>query len=176
MAKSSFKQIKEDEKKVLNQLLDDSRRSPNEIANKLKFSRQKVWKIIKKLEKEKKIWGYTAIVNEYDKDKRVHFALIKHKVPYLDNTSQIIKNVKNDNSSKLDIKLLDLYYTNGYYDCICKFAAKDLKDAKKYVGYLSKEYEDCVSEIHLVESVFNIVQSNKINPNLEELRQFSIEN
>ena len=41
MPKSSNKQIEEDEKKVIKLLLEDSRQSPNEIAKKLGFSRQK---------------------------------------------------------------------------------------------------------------------------------------
>ena len=57
MSKSSREQIDDDEKKVLWQLRRNSKESIDAIAKKCRFSRQKVWRIIKRLEKNKTIWG-----------------------------------------------------------------------------------------------------------------------
>lgn len=174
MAKSSDKKIKDDKSKIIQQLKIDARQSPNNIAKKLGFSRQKVWRYIKELEKEK-IWGYTAVIDELEDDTHEYFALIKQRIPYLENIDQIITNLKAENSSKLDIQLVGLFYTNGPYDAICKFKAKDIKEAKKYLGYIAKEYGDLVVNIDLCESVFPMVQFGKLNPKLDELKEFSIE-
>lgn len=77
MPKKSKKQMKEDEKKIINYLKKDSRTSINEMAEKLGFSRQKVWRIIKNLEKDKKIWGYTAIIDDDTFNIKRYIILIK---------------------------------------------------------------------------------------------------
>ena len=56
MPKSSKKQIDADEKKVKRELKKNSKESIDKIAKKCEFSRQKVWRIIKRLEKNKTIW------------------------------------------------------------------------------------------------------------------------
>jgi len=56
MPKSSRKQIDNDEKKILRELQKNSKESIDKIAKKCGFSRQKVWRIIKRLEKNKTIW------------------------------------------------------------------------------------------------------------------------
>ena len=57
MPKSSQKRLIEDEEKILEILQTHAKASIDDIAKKCGFSRQKVWRIIKKLEEEKTIWG-----------------------------------------------------------------------------------------------------------------------
>jgi len=54
MSKSSEEQIQIDERKIIDELRANSNKSINEIAEKLGFSRQKAWRIVKNLEKNKK--------------------------------------------------------------------------------------------------------------------------
>ncbi len=56
MAKSSKKQIYEDELKVIVELQKNSNENIGAIAKKCGFSRQKAWRIIKELEENKTIW------------------------------------------------------------------------------------------------------------------------
>ena len=91
MSRSSVKQIEEDEQKIIQQLMKDSRQSPHEIAEHCGFSRQKVWRIINKLEENKKLWGYTAIVDDDHTDRKTYFLLLKTKGPF----DSIIKEVIN---------------------------------------------------------------------------------
>jgi DNA-binding Lrp family transcriptional regulator len=51
MPKQSKKQLQDDEQKIIQELLRDSSQNINAIADKLGFSRQKVWRVIKNLEK-----------------------------------------------------------------------------------------------------------------------------
>jgi len=53
MAKRSSVQIEQDENKILDALEQHSKDSVDEIAKSCGFSRQKVWRIIKDLEKRK---------------------------------------------------------------------------------------------------------------------------
>lgn len=66
MVKVSVQQIDEDEKKVIAELTKNSNQSIDQLAKRCRFSRQKIWRIIKKLEKNQTIWGYHAVV-DYEK-------------------------------------------------------------------------------------------------------------
>ena len=57
MPKISKETRVKDERKVLEILQSNAKGSIDDIAKKCRFSRQKVWQIIKKLENEKAIWG-----------------------------------------------------------------------------------------------------------------------
>ena len=63
MAKVSAKQIDIDERKVIAALQSNAKESIDVIAKQCGFSRQKVWRIIKRLEKNRTIWGYHAVVD-----------------------------------------------------------------------------------------------------------------
>ncbi|PNX45874.1 MAG: transcriptional regulator, partial [Thermoplasmata archaeon M11B2D] len=77
MAKSSKKQIDQDEKRVIEQLQRNSNESIDKIAKTCGFSRQKVWRIIKRLENNKTIWGYTAIPDKEKQGVHHYIMLIK---------------------------------------------------------------------------------------------------
>ena len=175
MPKSSFNKVNEDKSKLLQLLEKNPKLSANEISENLGFSRQKAWRLVKDLEKSGMIWGYTTVIDESVRDYQIFFALIKQNIPYLECTDRIIKNVRADNSAKIGVKLIGLYYTTGPYDGVCIFAAKNITDAKKYLGYMMKQYEEYVTSIDLVQSIFPMVHLGKINPNLEKLKEFSIE-
>jgi len=51
------------EKKVIAELRKNAKGSVDALAKRCEFSRQKVWRIRKRLEKDKTVWGYAAIVN-----------------------------------------------------------------------------------------------------------------
>ena len=57
MPKSSKEEVIQSENIVLKELKKDASKSIDAIAKDHNFSRQKVWRIIKRLEKNKKIWG-----------------------------------------------------------------------------------------------------------------------
>jgi len=162
MSKSSNDQIKEDKKKVIQQLQMNARKSPHDIAKKLGFSRQKAWKLIKELEKENTIWGYNAIVGEKAGERTTYFALIKNKIPPFDYIEAIIKRIRGKSASKV-------------YDWITAFNAKNITDAKIFCSYIQKEYGKYIERIDLLESVFPLIKCGKVNPDLEQLRKFIIE-
>ena len=93
MPKNSISQIEKDEKKILTELKINANKSINEIAKTCGFSRQKVWRIIKNLEKNNTIWGYTAIL-DYDKlNKKRYQMLLKRSHQPL--TKEIINQILN---------------------------------------------------------------------------------
>ena len=91
MVKSSNETIEKDIQSVLYELQKNSRKSVNDIALKLGFSRQKTWRLIKDLENDKTIWGYTAIVDDNKiSQKRFFITLKKAQVPVKDEKLNLI--------------------------------------------------------------------------------------
>ncbi len=175
MSKSSNNQIKEDKEKVIQQLIMDARKSSHEIAKKLGFSRQKIWKIIKELEKENTIWGYSAVIGEKAGERITYFALIKNKIPPFDYIDTIIKRIREKSVGKIDVIIKGTYYLNGVYDWITAFTAKNITEAKIFCAYMQKEYGEYIERVDLLESVFPLIKCGKVNPELEQLRKFIIE-
>ena len=154
--------------------MEDSRQSPHEIAEKCGFSRQKVWRIIDRLNEKYSVWGYTTVVDDNYDNSNTYFALVKTRVPFSNIIDKLIQRVKKEKSGELGIKVLGNYYVNGLYDWVIIFTAKNLCDAKKMCGYLQKYYGNHLKEIDLLNTVFPLRKSGKINPNIEQLKDFTI--
>jgi DNA-binding Lrp family transcriptional regulator len=173
MAKSSKKQIDQDEKRVIEQLQRNSNESIDKIAKTCGFSRQKVWRIIKRLENNKTIWGYTAIP---DKDKQG----VRHYIMLLKRSNQpageIIDNVldsfKKYTGKNLGVFVQTACMLQGEYDAMLCFTAKDISVAKRFTEFLKKKYAPYISDITMVEDIFSIRISGMMNPKVDELKEF----
>ena len=174
MAKNSRQQIIVDEKKIVRELSTNANKSINEIAKTCGFSRQKVWRIIKNLEKNNTIWGYTAVVDEEKQDMKSYMVLIKRSIQPIDDgiIDRIIERELSKNSESLKIRILHSFYTSGVYDWIICFNAFDLKNAKKFVEIVAKLFEGYISDIHLIEELFAAQKCGIVNPEIEKLREF----
>jgi DNA-binding Lrp family transcriptional regulator len=174
MAKNSAKQIREDEKKIIDELQKNANNSINEIASKCKFSRQKVWRIIKNLEKNNTIWGYTAVIDEIKQEMKKYFVLIKRtNLPVtVEIIDKIISRELKKKSKDLDVKLITSSLTNGAYDYFICFNAPDIKNAKRFVENLNKLFEGMISEIHLIEELFCVQKCGIENPNVERIKEY----
>ena len=173
MPKSSLKQVKKDELKIIRELKKNANQSINDIAKKCGFSRQKVWRAIKNLEKNDIIWGYTAIVDDLKLDRKKYFILIKRaSKPLTDMIDKIILRVLKEKSEELDIEIITGTLTNGTYDFICCFNAPDIINAKRFLENLNKVFGSMISKIDLIEELFCIQNCGIENPNREQLKEF----
>ena len=174
MPKSSQKQINEDEKKVLKLLQTNSGDSIETIAKKCGFSRQKLWRIKNRLEKNKTIWGYHAVVDEEKMGLRRYLILIKRTNNPLSEmqlnviTSRKVKQV----SSKLGINIECSYYIHGSYDWFIMVTAKDLRLVKKVIEVFTILLKGFISEVQVEEVIFPVENSNFTNPNLDQIKEF----
>jgi len=174
MAKNSKKQIMLDELRIIDQLSKNANKSINEIAKNLGFSRQKVWRIIKNLERNKTIWGYTSIIDQEKQNKKTYIALIKRSANPL-NKEMIEKLVRRETikrAAKIGVKIVTSLYTNGIYDWLIFFNASDIRDAKRFVEDLNKTYEGFIEETSLLENLFMAEHCGIENPEIDKLRDF----
>jgi DNA-binding Lrp family transcriptional regulator len=171
MPKSSLTRLIEDEEKILEILEIDAKASIDDIAKKCGFSRQKVWRIIKKLEDEKIIWGYTAIFEE-ERYNLKHFVMLMKR-----NTNPIDQKMMQEVlSTRLDdllkdsvIKLENIEYVHGSFDGIFTFFAPDLITAKKFCDRFKERFNQYVASVELLEGIFFIRSQRLSNPNLKKM-------
>lgn len=173
MAKNSNKQIIEDEKRIVQELLQNANKSVNEIAKSCGFSRQKVWRIIKNLENNNTIWGYTAVIDGEKQDQQSYIVLIKRTNQPINNAmlDKIIKRELVTRAEKIGSRIHTSMYTNGVYDWVICFNAKNTKDAKRFVEELNRMFEGYIADIQLLESLFVIQESGIQNPEAEKLKE-----
>ncbi len=174
MPKNSKKQIVNDEQEVLHELQKDARQSPHEIAKKCGFSRQKVWRIIKKLENDNVIWGYTAIIDEKKQDMKLYMVLVKRT--NLPISGEIIKRVTSGDfkriADSIGIIITSSFYLNGVYDCLVVFHASDLGKAKQFCEVLNKSFTGFIAELSLLEVIFTNRNHGILNPEKDRIKEY----
>ena len=174
MSKSSISQIELDEKKVMDALQKNARGSIDKIAVDCGFSRQKVWRVIKRLEENKTIWGYTAIVDEEKEGFKNFVLLVKRTtVPISEDiVERIISRKLEDLSSRANVEVITSRYSHGTYDWIISFRAEDIKKAKKFCEIFNNLYRKYVAGIDLLETLFFVRREGVLNPEPERLKEF----
>jgi DNA-binding Lrp family transcriptional regulator len=174
MPKRSKKQIAEDEKQILTELQKNANESIDTIARHCKFSRQKVWRSIKRLEAEHIIWGYTAIVDDKKQDRKHFVALIKKTTKPLDEatTNSAASTKLQDLVSSQGISIESSFYVHGEYDWIITFTAQDIQHAKKFCEILNATYEGHIAKINLQETLFWVRKQRIFNPEAKKLKEF----
>jgi len=173
MPKSSKEQIDKDEKKVISELQKNSKESIDKIAKRCGFSRQKVWRIIKRLEKNKQIWGYSAIVDIEKLDLKRYIMLIKRSSkPAANAIKKIIDLTIHKTGEKLGIDIECSSYLHGEYDWMLVFNTSDIMNAKRFTEALNKEYYDVISEVQVLEDIFSVKKCGKVNPEVHKLKEF----
>jgi len=173
MAKNSVAQIQKDEQKIIKELLKNANKSINEVAKTCNFSRQKVWRIIKTLEKNNTIWGYTAVVDEEKLEKKGYVILIKRTNKPVDKQvlDSIISRYMEEKADEIGINIRSSIYTNGIYDFMICIEADSIKNAKKFCENLTRNFSGFIQELHLLDKMFSIKKSGLKNPNVNNLRE-----
>lgn len=173
MAKSSKETMINDELRVLTFLEQSGKESIDAIAKKFGFSRQKVWRIIKKLEDEKIIWGYTAISDEKEKNLKHFTALVKKSaMPLEDNVKKEIFTDKIDNHPQGLVSIENIYFTHGMCDIILTFYAPDVITAKRFLNYSFVRLQKFIKEYTLIETLFPLRKQGLKNPKIKEFSDY----
>ena len=172
MPKSSKKQIDEDEKRVIRELQRNSKESIDKIAKKCGFSRQKVWRIIKRLEKNKTIWGYHAVVDNNKVGLQRYFILVKrtNKPFSKEHIDSIIKRKIKPEIAEKGIIVDGTSYVHGDFDGVYEIRASNIRQVKKFCETLNNLSRDYISEMRILEELFPIEKNGIVNPNIEELK------
>jgi DNA-binding Lrp family transcriptional regulator len=173
MAKTSKKQIEIDERKVIEQLQKNCMENLDLFAKNCGFSRQKVWRIIKNLERDKVVWGYTGIIDTEFLQKKHYVLLMKRNAQKINQkiVDILLSRDFEDVVLKLGITIETSSYTHGKYDWIATFLAPDIIHAKKFSELVKTTYPDTFERIDLLETLFDIKRQNVFNPNAKRIKE-----
>jgi len=172
MAKSSKKQIDQDEKRVIEQLQRNSNESIDKIAKTCGFSRQKVWRIIKRLESNKTIWGYTAVPDKEKQGVHHYIMLIKRSnQPAGEVIDNVVDGFKKYIGKNLGVFVQTACILQGEYDMLLCFTAKDITIAKRFIEFINKKYSSYIRDIMLMEDIFSIRLSGMMNPKVDDIKE-----
>jgi DNA-binding Lrp family transcriptional regulator len=157
----------------LDALEQHSKDSIDEITKRCGFSRQKVWRIIKDLEKKKIIWGYTAITDEDPRDLKHYILLVKRNTfPFDESLKKEIIFEKLDAYAPDSVKIENIFFTHGSFDVVLTFYAADLINAKKFIQIAFKKFEKYIGDYLLLETLVPVRKQGLKNPQIKNLTQF----
>jgi DNA-binding Lrp family transcriptional regulator len=171
--KNSKITLNNDEKKVIEALEKNAKENIETIAKKCGFSRQKVWRIIKNLEKEKIIWGYSTVSDEEVQGMKHFILIIKRSTVPID--TAIKKELAGQKLSTFlpdTVKVEHIYLTHGAYGGVFTFYAPDLMTAKRLVQTITNNIGFYFDELVLLETLFPIRKSGLRNPHIKQLVEF----
>ena len=161
-------------KKILDVLKTNANESIDVIAKKCGFSRQKIWRIIKKLEKNKTIWGYTAVCDDESYNLK-HFTMLTKRTTFpIDQKmlQEILTTRLDDLIPGTFIRIENIQYVHGCFDGIFTFLAEDLVTAKKFYEQFNKRFNKYITAVELLESILIIRKQVIRNPRLKEQIKF----
>ncbi len=169
MAKVSQEQTMEDERKVVEVLRTHAKDNIESIAKRCKFSPQKVWRIISKLEKEKRIWGYSAVVDdEYFGMHHYYMSLSRTSVPLPKEAIEEVLFTRLDDILPGSIMIENIEYVNGTCDAVITFFAKDVVGAKRFMEKFNQRFNIYIENLSLCESVYTVRRRGLRNPNIKK--------
>ena len=174
MVKSSKMRLEQDEKKILFELLTNAKENIETIAKNCGFSRQKVWRVIKQMEENQMIWGYTAVFDE-KKIGMNHFILMLKRTskPLKEGTSEkIISRRGEDILRKLGGIIETSAFVHGDYDWFVTFTAEDIIQAKKYSDALTQLHPGEIEKATLIQTLLFIKKQYILNPDRTNLKDF----
>lgn len=174
MPKRSREKVESDVLKIVKIFQTDARISFNELAKKSGFSRQKIWRIIKNLEKNNTIWGYTTIFDMKKFGLKQFIIMLKRKggTQIENQLEQLIDRKIKEKIEAMGVFIESSFYTNGEYDWISIAYAESIIDMKKYMDFILRYSGDVLEDIKIVEILFPLEKSNIENPNKKELLEY----
>ena len=173
MNKHNYIQDLKVEEKILEELQKNCRLSPDEIGKKCGCSRYKVNRIMKKLEENNTIVGYTAVINPTKLNLKYFVILVKRSSIPLD--EDVLKRLQASRNTdfvpNVDVKSIASLYVHGKYDWVTSFSAKDISIAKEFCNKILKYYNKYINNLELLEIVAPIRLSGFIIPTEEEIKE-----
>jgi len=169
--KNSDETLSQDELQILTILEQHAKESVDEIAKKCGFSRQKVWRIIKHLEEEKIIWGYSAISPIEEKGKHFILLLMRSTMPLDESMKKEVITEKLDDHLPSGVTIENIFIVHGEsWNAMISFYAPDLVTAKKVVEGLFQRTGKYFTNQHLLIQVLFPIRMNWFkNPRIKEL-------
>ena len=121
------------------------------------------------MEKNKEIWGYTAVFDPKLVGKKPF--IVNFKLDLTVNAENFLKEGASDKRLKENEEIYEVqtsFFTHGKSDFMYIFWAKDIIEAKKMVNIYRQIYKENITDADLYEGLVTLRWSGILNPNLHE--------
>lgn len=164
----------EDENKIIKELKENSKKSIDKIAERCNFSRQKVWRTIKRLEENKTIWGYTVITDDEKQTLKHYTVLIKRSTNPLNKEviDEVVKGSLEDRFKDEEISIKNVLFVHGEYDWIITITAPNIKMMKRLCEKMMEMFGEYISGYTVLETIIPIRCQGIKNPAAEKQAMF----
>jgi DNA-binding Lrp family transcriptional regulator len=139
MPKQSKEKIAEETQNVLAALQQNAKENLTKIAQQCHMSKQKLQRIIRHLEKTRKIWGYTAIVDEQGDPYKKFILLLKRTMEKFDDTkmddmiSKRFKPLYEQFGFALRVRIISMASTIGWWFLLPRTCCRRKNSVKSYL-------------------------------------------
>ncbi len=174
MSKSSNDQIGQDEKKIISELVKNSKENIDTIAKHCGFSAQKVRRVIKQMEQNHLIWGYTSVFDEKKIGLKHFMMMAKRTSGHVEEKTvdKIIKRELEDRAAELGITIESSAYVHGDYDWIITFTAEDIAQAKMLSNSMNQLHPNKIEKVTIIQTLMFIKKQYILNPDRKVLKDF----
>lgn len=173
MTKRSTELKNKDTIKVIECLEQHAKENMSEIGKRCGLSLQKVARIMSRLEKEKIIWGYSAVTDGTFRNLKHYFALVKRNtIPFDESMKKEIAAEKIDHILSSNAKLESLFFTHGSYDVVMTFYAPNLLAAKEFITKIYDRVGKYFGEYLLLETLLPIRKNGLKNPQTAQIIKY----
>jgi len=173
MPKRNNALIAEETQNVLAALQNNAKENITTIAKQCHMSKEKLSRTIRHLEKNHKIWGYTAIVDEQDLPYKKFILLLKRTMEKFDVTKidDMVTKQFTPLYEQLGVRIESTYYIHGEFDWVVIFTAPSLLQAKKFSKILFDHYPGFAEKVNIMEILFTGRAHYVLNPDQSKLRE-----
>jgi DNA-binding Lrp family transcriptional regulator len=174
MTKSSKVRIQEDQMKVLTELRKNSNERIDTIAKNCGFSKQRVSRIIKQMEKNHLIWGYTIVDDVQKLNLQKFILLLKRTDEKFDSKTldDISRHLFKNEYTPMGVTIESTHCIHGDYDWVVIFLAPNLIEAKKFSEILFKKFPGIANDVNLMQIIFTNRAHYILNPDQTKLKEF----
>lgn len=161
--------------KVILELVNDAKQSDSKLAKKLGCAQSTIFRVRKQLEKEGKIWGYSAVVDWTKLGYSMYVITIRTKPATKDGARKVLEGLRSDNPNKFGVQLLDMKMLFGEFEWCLLIASPTEKGAHNYINFIRQEYGNFFEHRPKhAKAIFTCKQQGQTNPNINNLEQLGI--
>lgn len=163
------------EEKILKELQKNCRLNLDKIGKKCGCSRYKVSKVIKKLEENNTIVGYSAIINP-TKINLKHFILLvkRSSHPFDEEMLKMIPvTAETEFVPNVNINSIATLYVHGNFDWVLAFTAADITYAKEFCNKIFKHYSKYIESLELLEIVVPFRMNGLVMASPEAIKEIT---
>jgi DNA-binding Lrp family transcriptional regulator len=163
-----------DEERVASELLRNPTLDIATIAEKCGFSKQKVWRIVHRMEEEGAILSHPTSLDLKKVGKRSFLILFERSFRVVD-SKLITRLTMPEMLAEMDAEGIaavveDSYYLNGAYDWAIVITVAEHKDLIRFMELWRKYYGEYFSKVIQSEVMFTATRNSVLNPKLNELK------